>query len=121
VNLFDASALLVLLQSEPGADVVERELAAGGAVSAVNWSEAAQKVRGAGGAWDLGRALLLSYGLTVEPVLVADAERAARLWQRGTGLSLADRLCLATAERLSATVWTADRAWGESAGIRQVR
>ena len=121
MNLYDASALLVLLQGEPGADVVEEALGAGGAVAATNWSEVAQKVRGAGGSWQLARALLLSYGLDVAPVLADDAERAAELWQSGSGLSLADRICLAMAERLSATVWTADRAWPRSAGVRQVR
>jgi PIN domain nuclease of toxin-antitoxin system len=36
-------------------------------------------------------------------------------------LSLADRLCLALAERLSAEVLTADRAWGRAGRIRQIR
>jgi ribonuclease VapC len=34
-----------------------------------------------------------------------------RLSTRGAGLSLGDRLCLATAQRLPARVMTADRAW----------
>lgn len=121
MSCFDASALLVLLQSEPGADVVERELAAGGTVSAVNWSETAQKVRAAGGSWPLARALLSSYDVRVEPVLTSDAERAAELWRRGSGLSLADRICLATADRLDTAVWTADTDWGTSGRVRQVR
>jgi len=54
-------------------------------------------------------------------VLVDDAELAARLWRTGSGLSLADRLCLATGRRLEATVWTADSAWGSADGVRQVR
>ena len=120
MNLFDSSALLVLLQGEPGADVVEEALTAG-AVSAANWSETAQKVRQSGARWSLARALVLSYEVTVEPVLLEDAERAAALWRRGSGLSLADRLCLATRERLGAVAWTADRAWGASAVVRQVR
>lgn len=121
MNLYDASALLCFLQGETGADVVERELGAGGACSAVNWSETAQKVRSRGADWDLARALLLGYGLTVEPVLADDGERAARLWRSGSGLSLADRICLATAHRLDAVVWTADRTWGDAAPVRQVR
>ena len=59
--------------------------------------------------------------LAVEPVVSADAEAAARLWQRGSGLSLGDRLCLATAQRLGAVVWTADTAWGTVDPVRQVR
>lgn len=121
MNVFDASALLCFLQGEKGTDTVDRELTSGGACSAANWSEVAQKLIARSQNWDLARVLLLSYGLVIEPVYDVDAERAAALWRSGSGLSLADRLCLATAERLTATVWTADTAWGSSATIRQVR
>ena len=121
MNLFDASALLAYVNDEPGGDVVERELQEPGAVSAANWSEIAQKVLAAGGDWPVARAVLLSYDLAVEPVLAADGELAATSWRRGSGLSLADRLCLATGERLAATVWTADAAWGSGGAVRQVR
>lgn len=121
MNLFDASALLCFLQGETGADVVERELILGGACSAANWSEVAQKLVAHGQDWDQIQALLLSYPLQVEPVLQPDAELAARLWRRGSGRSLGDRLCLATAQRLDATVWTADTAWGSSNTVKQVR
>lgn len=121
MNLFDASALLVFLQGEDGADVVEGALDEGGRVSAVNWSEVAQKVRAGHGSWPLASGVLLIYGLSVEPVLAQDADRAALLWAPGGSLSLADRLCLATGERLAATVWTADRAWGSEGRVRQVR
>ena len=121
MNLFDSSALLAFLQGEPGADVVETALADGGSCSAVNWSETAQKLIARGADWDAARGLLFSYGVDVEPVLGRDAERAAQLWRSGRGLSLADRLCLATAERLGATVWTADSVWGSSQQVRQIR
>lgn len=121
MNLFDASALLCFLQGEAGADVVERELLVGGTCSAANWSETAQKMLVHRADWGLARALLQGYGLTVEPVLADDAERAAGLWRAGSGLSLGDRLCLATAHRLGAAVWTADAAWGDDPPIRQVR
>jgi ribonuclease VapC len=121
VNLFDASALLCFLQGETGAHAVERELIVGGACSAANWSETAQKLIAHGQDWDQAQALLLSYPLQVEPVLQTDAELAARLWRRESGLSLGDRLCLATAQRLGATVWTADAAWGSSKTVKQVR
>jgi len=121
VNLFDASALLVFLQDEPGATIVEAHLNVGGAVSAVNWSEVAQKVLASEGNWPLARALLLSYDIAIEPVTGHDAERAAELWRRGDGRSLADRLCLATRDRLDATVWTADTQWGASEQVRQIR
>lgn len=121
MNVFDASALLCFLQGETGADVVEQALLDGGVCSAVNWSEALQKVLAAGGDGDLAVGVLLSYPLQVEPVGRQDAEVAARRWRRGSGLSLADRLCLATGERLGATVWTADSTWGTAPPVRQVR
>lgn len=117
----DASALLAFVQDEPGADIVERALTDGARCSTANWSEVAQKVRAAGRDWDLVRALLYSYGPVLEPVTVTDAETAARRWKPGQGLSLADRLCLALAERTSEVVVSADRAWGDAAPIRQIR
>ena len=121
MNVFDASALLAFLQGEPGAEIVEARLETGGAASAANWSEVAQKVLGRGRSWELARGLLLGYGMTVEPVTADDAERAARLWRAGTGLSLGDRLCLALGDRLDATIWTADRHWGQRPGVQQIR
>jgi ribonuclease VapC len=121
MNVFDSSALLCFLQGETGADTVETELGRGGFCSAANWSEVAQKVIAMGGDWNLAMGVLLSYPLDVEPVLRQDAEEAATRWRRGSGLSLADRLCLATASRLGATVWTADTAWGTASPIRQIR
>ncbi len=121
MNLFDASALLSFLGGEEGADRVEAALVQGGACGAANWSEIAQKTRQHGADWDLACGLLLSYGLVIEPVTAVDAETAAQLWEPGSPLSLGDRLCLAQGSRLAATVWTADRAWGSSATIRQIR
>jgi ribonuclease VapC len=121
VNLFDSSALLCFLQGETGAELVQRELVAGGSCSAANWSEVAQKVLQHNRDWPLARALLDGYHVTVEPVTSPDAELAASIWRPGTALSLADRLCLATAERLDAVVWTADTAWGRTGRVRQIR
>lgn len=119
--VLDASALLAFLQDEPGAADVERALTERATVGAANLSEVAQKVRARGADWEISAALLDSYELIVEPVTRADAERAARLWRRGSGLSLADRLCLALAERQDAPVLTADAAWGDGDGIHQIR
>lgn len=116
----DASALLAFLQGEAGADRVEEELD-GAIVGTANWSEVAQKVRAAGADWGVASGLLLSYDLSIEPVSREDAETAAAMWRRGSGLSLGDRLCLALAQRIEATVLTADRAWGESEHIVQLR
>lgn len=119
--VLDASAVLAFVQGEPGADVVEARLEAGASCSTANWSEIAQKILGAGRDWDLARALLLSYDLHLEPVVVLDAEWAAHRWRHGEGLSLADRLCLALARRLGLGAWTADTSWGHDDGIHQIR
>ena len=119
--MFDASALLAFLAGEEGADLVENALIDSGVVSAANWSEVAQKVLQHRRDWDRVRALLLSYPLVVEPVNVEDAEEAAVRWRKDSGLSLADRLCLALGDRLEAIVWTADTHWGSDGMVRQVR
>jgi ribonuclease VapC len=121
VKVLDSSAVLAFLQGEQGADIVETALADEICCAAANWSEIAQQIIASGRDWGLARALLQNFGLTVEPVIEADAEWAAMRWRRGEGLSLGDRLCLATAERLQATVLTADKAWGKSSRIKQIR
>lgn len=121
MNVVDASALLVFLQGERGADAVEAVLVEGATCSAANWSEVAQKIRARGRDWDRARALLMSYDVGVEAVTRDDAEWAARRWRAGEALSLADRLCLALGERLDSIVWTSDRSWGSRGRIRQVR
>jgi ribonuclease VapC len=121
MRVLDASAMLAFLQGEPGADVVEQELIGGAVCGAANWSEVAQKVQRRSGDWSLARALLLSYGLDVAPVEMSDGERAANLWTEHPNLSLGDRLCLALAYRLVAEAVTADRSWGSSSRIRQIR
>jgi PIN domain nuclease of toxin-antitoxin system len=121
MTVIDASALLAFVQGESGADVVEAALDGEAVCSAVNWSEVAQKVLAEDRNWDLVRSLLVSYGLVVEPVVAEDAEWAARRWRRGDGLSIADRLCLALAERVDVDVLTADAAWGSGGRIRQIR
>lgn len=118
--VLDASAILAFLQGEEGAARVEHALAEG-VVGSANWSEVAQKVMARGGDWQVAAALLRSYGLRIEPVDERDAEHAAALWKSGTGLSLGDRLCLALGARLGVTVLTADRGWGDSEGIEQLR
>lgn len=121
MNVVDASVLLAFAQGEEGASQAEVVLEEGACCGAANWSEVAQKVRAAGQDWILVRALLDSYDITVEAVVRGDAEWATRRWQKGEGLSLADRLCLALGERLEAEVCTADTTWGSSGRTRQLR
>lgn len=112
--ILDASALLAWLQNEPGSDVVEAELAQA-AMSSLNWSEVLQKsltreVNITGLRTDLE-----ALGLIILPFNAEDAEQAARLWKIGSGLSLADRACLALGIRHSLPVWTTDRIWLQAA------
>lgn len=119
MTVFDASALLALLQGEPGAEVVESRLSSGGVCSTANWSEVAQKAMSRGD-WPAARTLLLSFDLRLEPVTQDDAEAAAARWRRDDGLSLGDRLCLSLADRLDAEAVTADRSWSGDR-VRQIR
>ena len=108
----DASAILAVVEEEPGSESL-RPLLAGASVSAVNLSEAAAKllerkfseaeVRG-----KLGRLLL-----EVHPFdgTAAFAAASLRPSTRHLGLSLGDRACLALAQRLRLPVLTGDRAW----------
>ena len=92
VAVLDASALLALVQDEPGADRVQDALARGAAMSAVNWAETLSR--------------LAEFGVTPESV-------GARLRQptRHLKLSLGDRACLALGRTLGLPVLTTDRAW----------
>ena len=121
MNVLDASAILAFLQGEPGSDVVTDALESGARCSAANWSEVAQKVGASGRNWELSRSLLKAYDLKVEPVTEVDAEEAAALWRAGSGMSLADRICIALAHRLQASVLTADVSWGSESPIVQIR
>jgi PIN domain nuclease of toxin-antitoxin system len=110
--VLDASALLAWLQAETGADLVEMELATA-AISSLNWSEVLQKSL-AHGVQIIGlREDMEALGLAIVPFDVDDAEQAARLWTPGSGLSLADRACLALGLRHGVPVLTADRAWAQ--------
>ena len=120
MSVLDASAVLAFLQREPGADLVEEHLSSG-ICGAANWSEVAQTVRQGGGNWPVAREILLSYGVRIEPVTAEDGETAARLWRRGAGRSLGDRLCLALGQRLGLEVVTADAAWGDLPNVLLVR
>jgi ribonuclease VapC len=106
----DASVVLAWLQQEPGFDEAE-PLLMEGTIGAANWSEVLQKARQYGASPGLVARLLSSFGLRVAEVTAEDGERAAELWQAGTSLSLADRLCLALGMRLGVSVATADSSW----------
>ena len=106
--VLDASFVLAWLQDEAGSDHAE-PLLMEGVIGAANWSEVLQKSRQHGFDPEPVARLLAAFGLDVADVTAGDAERAADLWRKGSGLSLADRLCLALGIRLSLPVATTDR------------
>jgi PIN domain nuclease of toxin-antitoxin system len=112
--VLDASALLALLQDEPGGELVQ-ELLESAAISSVNWSEVAQKSLD----WEADveglRHDLEALGLEIAPFTAPLAETAARLRPatRQAGLSLGDRACLALAAVLGLPAITTDRVWAD--------
>ena len=119
----DASALLAVAFGEPGKERVLEVLRTGTCLcGAANWSEVLQKAQQHGlDKFRLASLLLGGLGLQIIPVSIQDADRAAEIWRNHRYLSLADRLCLALADRMEATVLTADQTWGESQRIVQIR
>jgi len=111
--VLDASALLALLQNEPGADQVLESLP-GGLICSVNLSEVVAKLAELGMPEPEIR-LALSLGLNVVPfdVVLAFSAGTLRPATRSAGLSLGDRACLALARSRSLPVLTTDRAWRE--------
>ena len=115
MKVFDASAILALLNEEPGADTAARLMEEGdGIVSAANHAEVITKLVDRGMTAQDIEALWSHLPLAVEPLTQATA-LAAGLLRRSTralGLSLGDRCCLALAQQQpGTTVVTADKAW----------
>jgi len=123
--VLDASALLALLHSEPGGEVVE-DLLSAAVISSVNWSEVVQKALERKAYQQGMRQEAESLGLVILPFTSEQAERTAHLRQqtRHLGLSLGDRACLALAAELRLPAVTTDRVWKDlevGVEIRTVR
>ena len=121
MSVFDTSALLAILRDEPGGSAAYGHLDGGARCSAAIWSELAQKLPLLGVRWPEARELLVSLGVAVEVVTAQDAEAAAALWEKGQGLSLADRLCIALGNRLGEEIVTCDSAWARYPQVVLVR
>ncbi len=114
VTVLDASAILAFLQSEPGDEIVRQALQDDQClVSAANHSEVIAKAIDRGADALALQVVLAELGYTIVDVKAEDGTQAGlmRNITRKIGLSLGDRLCLATAQRLQARVLTADRPW----------
>lgn len=110
--VLDASAVLALVNSEPGADIVTAHLA-NASISAVNFAEAFSRLSDFGLTREECRDTLDALNLRVVPFdeTAAASAGALRASTRAYGLSLGDRACLALAQSLKCKVLTADRNW----------
>ncbi|HET9212426.1 MAG TPA: type II toxin-antitoxin system VapC family toxin [Thermoanaerobaculia bacterium] len=110
--VLDASALLALLNAEPGQEEVERSIP-GAAISAVNLSEVVAKLTEAGMSEEAVRSTLEDIEIDVHPFDRESAYKtgALRMETKKLGLSLGDRACIALGGQLQRPVLTTDRNW----------
>jgi len=110
--VWDASALLLLLQQEPGWQKLGPRLQ-DSVMSSVNLSEVAAKLIESGGAPGMTREVLDGLSIEIHDFTAGLAFRAAELRAptRNLGLSLGDRACLALGLSLGSPILTCDRAW----------
>ncbi len=131
-SVLDASALLAVLQDEPGSTTVAEAIAAGAVVSVFNWTEVLSNVAAGGGDPSQVTTRLAEHPKTAGAAIrlrAPDADECiaiARLRPitKRQGLSLADRACLALAARLGVPALTADRSWTDAeveADVRLIR
>jgi ribonuclease VapC len=111
--VLDASAILAIINREPGAEKLTAELLACAVVSSVNLAEVQTKLLGRG--WPSGQAWEDATSPVTE--IVPFDEQQARIagdlaaHTRHLGLSLGDRACLALGATLNSPVYTAEREW----------
>jgi PIN domain nuclease of toxin-antitoxin system len=116
--VLDASALLAYLGNEPGAETVENFIGDGVCLSTVNWAEVLSKLNDRGQSVqlvvkELTASALIGGAIELLPFTAEDSQIVAQLRDKtkSTGLSLADRACMALALRLKLPIVTADRVW----------
>jgi PIN domain nuclease of toxin-antitoxin system len=111
--VLDASAMLVVLNAEPGSEKLPPRMLVHSSASTVNLAEVQTKLVSRGG--DPEEAWEDALSAVHEPVaFTAEHARIAGnlvTQTRQFGLSLGDRACLALAIALHAPVYTADRSW----------
>ena len=113
--VLDASAVLAVISEERGADNVIQALSRGAVMSAVNYAEVISKLVERGLRRELARATVLNIGIQILDFDIELADRVGELrpQTKSYGLSLADRACLALAERQGLPALTGDRKWSQ--------
>jgi ribonuclease VapC len=110
--VFDATAVLALLQGEPGADVL-RKIHSEAVVNAVNAAEVLAKLVNRGMSVAEAQAALDALHLETAPFEPAMAEISAHYVHKG--VSLGDR-CFLAAAQVYGSGWTSDHALSALAG-----
>jgi len=111
--VLDASALLALLNQEPGAETLTPELLSAAAISTVNLAEVHSKLVARGLRPDDAWEAALSPIREAVPFTSEHARLVGDLIAqiRPLCLTLGDRACLALALALKLPVYTADKSW----------
>lgn len=108
-SVFDASAVLAVLNAEPGKDAAEPQLF-GASISSVNYSEVLKKTVEVGGSISKVQLFLAKQNLNIVPFAAQHAVQTAEIWPEAKplGLSFADRACLSLGLLLELPVLTTD-------------
>lgn len=111
--ILDASAILAILNQEPGTEALTLDVLSGAVSSTVNLAEVQTRLVNKGGVPDEAWEDALSTVREAVPFSEDQAKIAGGLvtQTRALGLSLGDRACLALGIVLDAPVYTTDRAW----------
>jgi PIN domain nuclease of toxin-antitoxin system len=111
--VLDASAILAILQREPGAEKLTIEILKNAIASTVNLAEVQSKLVKKGIPPEKAWADILSIVPEAEPFTSRQANIAGSLIAKTEkyGLSLGDRSCLALAIALKAPVYTTEQIW----------
>lgn len=109
--VFDASAVLAILNRERGYEAVVKDLYQA-TISAVNFGEVLKKTAERGGSIPHVRAMLAQQRLDIVAFDAEHAVKAAEIWHEGKqfGLSFADRACVSLGMMRELPVVTAEEA-----------
>jgi PIN domain nuclease of toxin-antitoxin system len=124
--VLDSSALLALIQNEPGAEIIKPLLNVT-VMSTINVAESLTVLQRTNIPTQEALSLINDIVNMIVPFDLEQARHVAELQShlQHKGLSLGDRACIALGVKLQASIYTADKAWSElkvtSADIKLIR